>query len=165
MRAGCDPALGVELAAHVLRDCPPPDGAVVGGFMPLPGEIDITGLLIELSLTHRIAVPETPPPGEPLIFHEWCLGATLVPGRFRTQQTTGAVLIPDFFLLPLLAFDAAGNRVGYGGGYYDRTLAALPKAFRLGCAYALQQMPSIPAEPHDLKLHAVATEKGVIKFI
>jgi 5-formyltetrahydrofolate cyclo-ligase len=79
-------------------------------------------------------------------------------------QPKGEVRTPDFLLVPLLAFDRARNRLGYGGGYYDRTLAMLPNAFRLGCAYAVQEFPKLPTEPTDLKLHAVATERSLRRF-
>jgi len=161
-RAGCDPVLGAALAAHVLRECPPPLGAVVAGFWPLPGEIDIRPLLLALhERGHVLALPETPPRGQALIFRRWAPGDALIPGRFNTRHPGGEILSPDFILVPLLAFDAAGNRLGYGGGYYDRTLAELPNAFRLGCAFAAQQIDAVPVGEHDLKLHAIATELGV----
>jgi 5-formyltetrahydrofolate cyclo-ligase len=74
-------------------------------------------------------------------------------------------MTPDFILVPLLAFDANGNRLGYGAGYYDRTFAALPNAFRLGCAFAAQEFGEIPVGPEDVMLHAVATEDGVKRFL
>ncbi len=66
-------------------------------------------------------------------------------------------------LVPLLAFDRSGRRLGYGGGFYDRTLAALPHAARLGCAFAAQEMDAVPAGPHDVRLEAVATERGIVR--
>jgi len=66
--------------------------------------------------------------------------------------------------VPLLGFDAAGNRLGYGAGYYDRTLADLPGAFRLGCAFAAQEFEKIPVGDADVKLHAVATEARIKTF-
>jgi 5-formyltetrahydrofolate cyclo-ligase len=164
LRATCDPALGNRLAENVLRDCPPPSGAVVAGFWPLAGEIDIRLLLYALHQRgHEIALPETPPKGHPLLFRAWIPGEPLAAGRFKTLHPQGRVLEPDFLLVPLLAFDSNGNRLGYGGGYYDRTLAALPDAFRLGCAFAAQEM-EVPADEKDLRLHAVATELGIRKF-
>jgi 5-formyltetrahydrofolate cyclo-ligase len=164
-RVGCDPALGKLMAAHVLREFLPPAGAVVGGFWPLEGEIDTRDLLHGLAERgYEVALPETPAPGNVLIFRKWAPGAALVAGRFNTMHPTGAALKPDFVLVPLLAFDNAGNRLGYGAGYYDRTLAALPDAFRLGCAFAAQEMAAIPTGPEDVPLHAVATEAGVRRF-
>jgi 5-formyltetrahydrofolate cyclo-ligase len=71
---------------------------------------------------------------------------------------------PDMLLIPLLAFDPRGRRLGYGGGFYDRTLAGLPGRFRLGCAFAAQRMDAVPIGPYDITLDAVATEQGVIRF-
>ncbi len=64
--------------------------------------------------------------------------------------------------MPLLAFDRSGRRLGYGGGYYDRTLAALPDAVAIGCAFAAQELDEVPAGDYDARLSAVATECGVI---
>lgn len=162
-RAGLDPALGVELARHVLAECPPPDGAVIGGFWPLEGEIDIRPLLQELlARGHVVALPETPARGEALRFRRWEPGEALLPGRFGTLAPAGEELVPDWLLVPLLAFDRSGRRLGYGGGYYDRTLRALPRAGRLGCAYAAQEIAEVPVGPIDVRLPAIATEQGVI---
>jgi 5-formyltetrahydrofolate cyclo-ligase len=65
-------------------------------------------------------------------------------------------------LVPLLAFDRAGRRLGYGAGYYDRTLAGLPGAPAIGCAFAAQETDEVPAGPNDARLAAVATERGII---
>ena len=67
------------------------------------------------------------------------------------------------FFIPLLAFDREGGRLGYGGGFYDRTLAAQPDGLRVGCAFAAQQVDAVPMGPYDIRLAAVATEHGIIR--
>jgi 5-formyltetrahydrofolate cyclo-ligase len=162
LRASCDPALGAALAAHVLRDAPPAAGAVVAGFWPVGPEIDIRPLLAALHARgHAVALPETPPRGNPLIFRRWHPGMALVRERFGTLRPTGEVVRPDWLLVPLLAFDRAGRRLGYGGGYYDRTLPGLPGAHTVGCGYACQELDAVPAGEYDARLDAVATERGV----
>ena len=162
-RAGCDPAWGTRLAEHVLAQCPPRPGDIVGGFWPLPAEIDIRPLLLELAARgHTLALPATPPRGQPLVFHGWRPGEKLIEERFGTFRPEGPVIVPDYLLVPLLAFDRAGHRLGYGAGYYDRTLAALPGRRKIGCAFAAQEVPEVPAGPHDVAMDAIATEAGVI---
>jgi len=162
-REAWDPSCGAALAGHVLHVLPPPVGAVVSGFWPIGKEIDIRPLLLALYLRgHPIVLPETPKRGNPLIFRLWHPGAAMVPERFGTSRPDGEVRQPDFLLVPLLAFDRRGYRIGYGAGYYDRTLAMLPGRFRLGVAYAAQELDVVPAGPYDQRLDAVATERGVI---
>jgi 5-formyltetrahydrofolate cyclo-ligase len=162
-RAGCDPALGARLAEHVLRDAAPPDGAVVAGFWPLEGEIDIRPLLHALAgRGHAVLLPQTPQRGLPLDFRRWRPGDAMASGRFGTAVPVGEAMIPDFLLVPLLAFDRRGHRLGYGAGYYDRTLAALPGVPALGCAFAAQELDSVPVGPQDIPLAAIATERGII---
>ncbi len=163
LRVGCDPVLGAQLGEHVLRDCPPAQGAIVAGFWPIGEEIDIRPLVVALhSRGHPIVLPVTGKRGEQLIFREWQPGEALIAERFGTHRPSGDVRDPEFLLVPLLAFDRTGHRLGYGAGYYDRTLAALPGAFALGCAYAAQEVACVPAGPCDVRLDAVATEDGVI---
>jgi 5-formyltetrahydrofolate cyclo-ligase len=162
-RAECDPVVGAILAEHVLRERPPPAGAVVSGFWPMGQEIDIRPLLLALhERGHAIVLPETPKRGNPLIFRLWRPGDVLIAERFGTMRPDGEVRAPDFLLVPLLAFDRHGRRLGYGAGYYDRTLATLPGRYRLGVAYAAQELDEVPAGPYDARLDAVATERGVI---
>ena len=164
-RQGLDPAsAGQALTNHVLRDCPPPPGAVVSGFWPLDREIDIRPLLQALhNRGNAIALPVTPKRGQALTFRGWQPGDVMLPERFGTMRPIGDELVPDMLLIPLLAFDAAGGRLGYGGGFYDRTLAQLPGRFRLGCAFAAQQVDAVPNGPYDVRLDAVATENGIIR--
>src|SRR5271165_3800861 len=165
LRVGWDPSVGARLAEHVLASCIVPPGAVVAGFWPMPHEIDIRPLLHGLhERGHVICLPETPPRGQKLIFRAWTPGVEMVRGRFGTMFPVGAVTVPDFVLVPLVAFDADGHRLGYGGGYYDRTLAELPDAFRLGCAYAAQQVAHVPVEETDFHLHAAATEEKIVRM-
>jgi 5-formyltetrahydrofolate cyclo-ligase len=190
-RAGCcdtaqGGAAGAALAAHVLRECPPKPGAVVSGVWPLDGEIDLRPLMqaplmqVLHARGHPIVLPVTPPRGQALTFLRWRPGDALVRERFGTlrpvgrplgpadgstdEHEAGQALVPDFLLVPLLAFDRRLHRLGYGGGYYDRTLAALPSGrFALGCGFAAQQMDVVPAGAYDVALDAVATERGVIR--
>jgi 5-formyltetrahydrofolate cyclo-ligase len=162
-RAACDPAWGSRLAGHVLDACPPRPGQVVAGFWPLQDEIDIRPLLLALAgRGHTLALPATPPIGLPLTFHRWRPGDRLIPGRFGTFRPDADPVTPDVLLIPLLAFDRAGRRLGYGGGYFDRTLALLPGRRAIGCAFAAQEVAQVPVEGHDHRLDAVATERGVL---
>lgn len=161
-RAGCDPAWGARLAGQVLDRCPPRPGQVVAGFWPLPGEIDIRPLLLALAgRGHTLCLPATPPRGQPLMFRRWQPGGRLIPEAFGTARPEGEVITPDLLLVPLLAFDRKGHRLGYGGGFYDRTLAALPGRRTIGCAFAAQEVAAVPVGPSDWHLEAVATETEV----
>jgi 5-formyltetrahydrofolate cyclo-ligase len=157
-------AAGQALAGHVLRDCPPEPGAVVAGYWPLGTEIDIRPLLIAMhDRGNAVVLPVTPRRGEALTFRRWRPGDPMIAERFGTMRPSGALESPDMLLVPLLAFDAAGSRLGYGGGFYDRTLAGLPGRFRLGCAFAAQQVDAVPVGPYDMRLDAIATEHGIIR--
>ncbi len=88
----------------------------------------------------------------------------MVRGPIGTQHPpTGEFVTPDWLIVPLLAFDRSGARLGYGGGYYDRTLALLSGATAIGVAYAAQEIAQVPTGPHDVPLHAIATEQGLIR--
>ena len=162
-RAGQDPALGMHLAGRLLAGWRFRPGSVVAGFWPLAGEIDIRPLLLALAgRGHPVVLPVTPKRGNPLSFQRWRPGDVLIHERFGTVRPTGELMVPDLLLVPLLAFDGAGRRLGYGGGFYDRTRAGLPGRTAIGCAFALQRVDAVAADVHDIPLHAVATERGLM---
>ncbi len=158
-------ACGKALAGYVLRDYAPAIGNVIAGFWPLDLEIDIRPLLRALhDRGNPVVLPVTPRRGQALSFRRWRPGDTLVTERFGTLRPIGEEMVPDALLIPLLAFDLSGRRLGYGGGFYDRTLAGLPGRFRLGCAFAAQQVDAVPVGSYDMPLNAIATEQGMLWF-
>lgn len=163
-RKGWDPvASGAAITATVLRACRPPDGATVSGYWPIADELDIRPLLTALhEAGHRIVLPVTPRRGNPLTFRLWRPGDRLEAEPFGTFRPVGEERVPDFLLVPLLAFDRRGYRVGYGAGFYDRTLAGLPHRLALGVAFAAQEVDEVPAGPTDIALNAIATETELI---
>jgi 5-formyltetrahydrofolate cyclo-ligase len=159
-----DPALGEQLAQIALTQLGLPPAATIAGVWPLPGELDLRPLLQALHASgHGILLPETTPPGQPLIFRHWTPGCAMVTERFGTQRPDGQIDSPDILFVPLLAFDRRGHRLGYGGGYYDRTLAALPGRAAIGFGFSALEVDFVPTGPHDQPLDAIVTEKEVIR--
>jgi 5-formyltetrahydrofolate cyclo-ligase len=104
----------------------------------------------------------------PLQFRHWREGEPLYPGGFGTlvPDELASVLQPDLVIIPLLGFDKTGTRLGFGKGYYDRTIAVMDKRPTLvGYAFAAQELDSIPREPHDVPLDYLVTEAGVRQFV
>jgi len=141
-----------------------PPGAVVSGYWPMRGEIDPRPIMIALSgRGHPLCLPVVVGKGQPLVFRAWRPGDELVSGGFGTQVpgTDQREVVPRLLLVPLLAFDRAGYRLGYGGGFYDRTLAALRahgSAVAVGLAFSAQEVDSVPREATDARLDWVVTE-------
>ena len=141
-------------------------GSIVGGYHALPEEADPALLLARLVETGcTVAFPRVTGKDQPLEFHHVPDGEVLAPGSFGIPEPLESWprAVPDVLLVPLLAFDAKGHRLGYGGGFYDRTLALL-NAPAIGIAYAGQEISSIPFSPHDRTLNMVLTEQGIRRF-
>ena len=167
-----------ERRAALARACPDfaqriagadldiPAPAIVAGYWPLRDEADPRGLMQALAARgHTLALPRIEAKAMPLSFRCWRDGDALVDNHHAIAEprADAPYVAPDVVLVPLLAFDALGHRLGYGGGYYDRTLAAL-SARAIGVAYSGQEIDAIVAEPHDRGLDAVVTQLGVRRF-
>ncbi len=148
----------------------PPAGTVFSAYAPMRGEIDPRPLISQLIATGLVcALPVVVGREEPLLFRRWQVGEPLLPGPFGTQQPSdeSPALVPEVLLLPLLAYDREGQRLGYGGGYYDRTLAALRAAgpvAAVGLAFAGQMVETVPSAASDEPLDWVVTEAGARRF-
>ncbi|TSJ60449.1 5-formyltetrahydrofolate cyclo-ligase [Starkeya sp. 3C] len=148
-------------------------GEVVSVFTPIGTEIGTGPLIRRLREGGAaVALPVVVENGKPLIFRQWEAGVELVaskgPGRIviPAPPETAPAVVPDVLVVPLAAFDARGNRLGYGAGFYDRTLALLRGAKRIeavGYAFAVQELAAVPAEPHDERLDAIATDAGIVR--
>lgn len=145
-----------------------PAPVVVSAFLAIGEELDPEPLLATLqNQGHTLALPVMQAKGQPLLFRSWAPGAALVPRMWGIREPdAGAPLVePDVLLVPLLAFDRAGHRLGYGGGFYDRTLAAL-RARRaivaIGLAFASQGVDEVPHLDYDERLDWVLTPDGPI---
>jgi 5-formyltetrahydrofolate cyclo-ligase len=141
---------------------------VISGFMPLKSEINPLPLLQKLAEAGaRLALPAIAGRGKPLIMRAWDFGAPLDRGQWgiREPKADAPEVEPDILLVPLLAFDRAGYRIGYGAGYYDMTIHRLrgrKAVTAVGIAFAAQEAPQIPTTPRDERLDLVLTEREVI---
>jgi 5-formyltetrahydrofolate cyclo-ligase len=145
-------------------------GVIVSGFMPLKSEINTLPLMQRLAQAGvRLALPVVAGRGKPLIMRAWRPGEDLAAGVWglREPKPDVAQVEPDIVLVPLLAFDRAGHRIGYGAGFYDLTIAALrarKPVMAIGLAFATQEIAAVPATPRDARLDLVLTEHETIDF-
>ena len=146
------------LAAH--------EGRPLSAYLPIESEIDARPFM--LRWPGPVGVPIVDGPRKPLRFALWNPDTATEGGPLGTQVPIDAEpMRPEVLIVPLLAFDAAGRRLGYGGGYYDRTLAGLRAegpVVAVGLAYAAQEFPEVPHGPTDQPLDAIATEAGLYRF-
>ncbi len=139
-------------------------GLVVGFCWPYQGEFDARPFVRDLRRRGaRAALPVVVAKGQPLEFREWWPGVAMANGVYDLPVPDGtALLTPDALLIPAVGIGAVGDRLGYGGGYFDRTLAALhPKPVAIGLAFELSRIATTEPQPHDVLMDFVVTETGV----
>lgn len=147
---------------------PLPPKAAVSGYVPIKNEIDIGPLLDALRRAgHDILLPVTPAAPGPLVFKRWRDGDALVPGALGTREPAADAPddTPAVLIVPLLGFDRRGGRLGYGGGYYDRTISALRRdrdILAVGVAFAEQEIARVPCRAGDERVDWVITEREAI---
>ena len=167
--AHAHPDFARDVAEHVAA-LKIADGSVVGGYVAIGDEADPHILLKKLTLQNcALAFPRVAAKDEPLIFHRWTPGQNFQRGTYDIPEPLKdwPLAYPKILLVPLLSFDTNGHRLGYGGGYYDRTLDFLranSTVRAIGVAYAGQEVKALPREGHDHPLDAVITENGVREF-
>jgi 5-formyltetrahydrofolate cyclo-ligase len=143
-------------------------GRIVSGFMPMGSEINPIPLMRKLAgFGAQLALPAVIGRGKPLAMRVFAFGETLARGIWgiREPAPDAPEVFPDILIVPLLAFDRSGHRIGYGAGYYDMTIAALrarKTIIACGLAFAAQEIPSVPTTPRDVRLDLVLTEREVI---
>jgi 5-formyltetrahydrofolate cyclo-ligase len=143
-------------------------GVIVSGFSPLKSEINPVPLLRRLSDGGAgLALPVVAGKGKPLIMRAWSLGEPLASGVWgiREPKPEAPEVFPDILIVPLLAFDRRGHRIGYGAGYFDMTIAALrarKPVVAAGIGFAAQEIAEVPTTPRDARLDLVLTEREII---
>jgi 5-formyltetrahydrofolate cyclo-ligase len=158
--------------AIAMRRFPVPlgEGTIVAGYSPIRSECDPVPLMRSLAAKGaQLALPLVHERDKELTFAEWRQGAPLIPGSYGILQPRSEAmqLEPDIVLVPLAAFDRRCRRIGYGAGYYDRTLADLRKrkvVIAVGIAFAAQEVEAIPVDEHDQRLDLVLTERETVDF-
>ena len=151
----------------LLRQVPGLTEATIGFYFPFKGEIDLRPLLRELVAGGaKAALPAVVEKAKPVEFRAWHPGVTMERGIWDIPvPAPGNPVRPTLLFVPLVGFDAAGYRLGHGGGYYDRTLAILaPKPLCIGVGYEATQLDTIHPQPHDIPMDAIATEAGLAWF-
>ncbi len=162
------PRAGHDLADRFFEVWAPPAGTVVSAFWPIRSELDLRPLMTRLCERGcGIALPVVTARRTALTFRQWTPSTRLVEARFGVSvpPEDAPVLEPDWLLVPLLAFDASGYRLGYGGGFYDITLAGLrarKSVFAIGTAFDGQEVARVPRSSDDARLDAILTEKRVL---
>lgn len=164
--AACSPEGQVRLAQVLSEALVPFAGQPLAGYLPIQSEADPRAVMSDWSAP--VGVPVVEAPARPLSFVRWTPDAALERGAFGVAVPADRQpMEPRVVLVPLLAFDAQGGRLGYGGGFYDRTLALLRargEVTALGLAFAAQEVAQVPLEPTDAPLDGIVTEAGLRRF-
>ena len=166
-KAAHDMLKGQDNCAQLRTALAPFAGQPMAGFMPIRTEINPLPVMAEWSQSAPVAVPVIRAAGQPLVFSRWYSDGALVDGPFGAQvPAVEDLVIPRVLIVPLVAFDTAGGRLGYGGGFYDRTLEGLRargEVTAIGFAYDAQEQTDLPLEPTDQPLDMIVTQSRIIK--
>ncbi len=166
MPAAARAAAGAAITAALIGWLAEANPGVVGGYLPHRGEYDCRPVLERVTrLGGRVALPVPLRPRSPMVFRLWTPGAPMAvgPGGIR-HPAEGPALAPDLLLVPLVGFDNRGHRLGYGAGYYDRTLAAMAeRPVTVGVGFELGRLARLAPEPHDIALDWIVTETGMVR--
>jgi 5-formyltetrahydrofolate cyclo-ligase len=155
-----------EMTDRFLQSIPLQKNDIVAGYWPVRGEIDVLPLLRALAERgHTCVLPCVVGKERPLIFREWHADSQMIEGFFGIAHPgpLSPIVVPHVLIVPMVGFDRQKHRLGYGAGYYDRTLALLKregKALAVGVAYETQFLDDIPTGPHDHALDAIVTDKN-----
>ncbi|MEQ8748003.1 5-formyltetrahydrofolate cyclo-ligase [Pyruvatibacter sp.] len=162
-------AAGAMIAQRLLAGVPVRNHETVAGYWPIRSEADPLPAMLALALRgHTLALPQVTGGGQPLAFRRWEPGAPLVPGAFGIPEPSlsAALVTPTLVLVPGLLFDRTGGRLGYGGGFYDRTIEALrigANVTVVGIGYDAQLGDALDREPHDAPMNWIVTERRVVR--
>jgi len=151
--------------AALARRFAPGAFGLVGGYWPVRREVDCLPYLDRVRCAGgEVALPAILGPRRPLQYRPWTKATPMQAGRHEIPHpAAGAAVEPEALLIPLVGFDAAGHRLGYGGGYYDRTAAALAvRPIAIGLGFELGRLASIAPEPHDWPMDYIFTEAGLV---
>lgn len=156
---------GNRIAERLREEIGEVASLIVSAYWPFRGEPDLRGLMEQITADGgRCALPVVVERGRPLIFRDWRQGEKLERGVWNIPvPVSGKEVVPDVVIAPVVGFDPGCYRLGYGGGFYDRTLAALPGKPRIfGVGYMQAAIPTIHPQPHDIPMDMVVTEEGVV---
>lgn len=158
-------ALSVHLGQLIAERFAGAAGLVLSGYWPIKGEPDLRPLMARLiDAGVIVALPVVVAKAAPMVFRRWLPGMPMVRGDWNipVPPPEAETLLPDIALAPLVGWDRQGFRLGYGGGYFDRTLASLaPRPFTIGIGLQSAQLATIFPQPHDIGLDVILTEAGV----
>ncbi|MBD0272135.1 MAG: 5-formyltetrahydrofolate cyclo-ligase [Acetobacteraceae bacterium] len=155
------------VTARLEQALPAPGRLRVGFYWPFKGEYDPRALARSLhGRGARLCLPVVVERARPLAFREWWPGMRMAPGVWGIPvPAEGESVMPEVLLVPLLGFDGSGYRLGYGGGYYDRTLAAMPiKPLAIGIGYEPLRLATIHPRPHDVPMDLIVTERQAVRM-
>ncbi len=159
---------GFDVAAntHLLDYLRGAAGACIAGYMPIRTEISPMATLDALDeLGFALCLPVVIGKDRPLAFHSWRFGGALVDGAFGAAvPAKGADVSPDIVITPMVGFDNRGYRLGYGGGFYDRSFAGMSRVVVVGLAYSAQEVARVDEDATDVKMDVLVTELGVVSF-